>query len=278
MTHKTHENSFHFSSGEHSGGTTVLTAVMSDFSYAKHAHEEIALGVTVEGVQEFHCKGSWFRSEPGNIILFNPGDVHNGNPGDDDALKYTMLYIDPEEFLPLTGCAADNEKKQCRLRETHFDDPILRSLILQTATIIADSGKSSLDYDAGLYEIAKRFTQRRGVYVPDAWSSYKDALMMTVRDYIHDTIEEDITIDDLCRVANLSKFHLIRLFRTQFGLTPHRYIVNHRINRVRSALKTGTAPTDVAVQFGFFDVSHLNRHFKRSFGITPKQYQTQLMR
>ena len=104
----------------------------------------------------------------------------------------------------------------------------------------------------------------------------KDTLLLKVRECIHDNIAEDLSIEELSLVAGISKFHFIRLFRGQFGLTPHQYILNLKINKARSLLEAGRPPSDVAQEFGFFDVSHLNRHFKRSFGITPKQYQLQL--
>ena len=115
-----------------------------------------------------------------------------------------------------------------------------------------------------------------GIFQPNNRTSGKDAMLWRVRDYIHDNIEDDISIDDLSRVANISKYHLIRMFRSQFGMTPHKYILNHRINRVREALRQGNSPTRVAYEFGFYDASHMNRHFKRAYGVTPKQYQSQL--
>ncbi|RWU03140.1 AraC family transcriptional regulator [Pseudodesulfovibrio sp. S3] len=271
-------NRFQFVKAESEIGMTVLNAVMSDFSYAKHAHQELALGVTIEGVQEFSCNGSLFRSHPGNIMLFNPGDVHNGNPGNEDALKYTMLYLDPDDMLRLVGSTADSGRAQFRFLETHFEDRCLQSLILNMSHLVTATGRSSLEYEHCLYELAKRLAQRMGIFSPDAWTGHKDVLLLRAKDYIHDNIAEDISLADLSRVANISKFHFIRLFRSQFGLTPHKYILIHKINRVREALGTGASPSVLAQEFGFFDASHMNRHFKRSYGITPKQYQHQLMK
>ncbi|QGY42066.1 AraC family transcriptional regulator [Pseudodesulfovibrio cashew] len=255
---------------------TVLNAVMADFSYANHAHEEYALGVTLEGLQDFSFNGCRFRSRPGNIIFFNPGDVHNGHPGNSDALKYTMFYVDPSDFQLLLASAATVENVELQNHETNFSDAVLSSMILRLTHLVSNNQLSALESEQCLYEIAKRLTQRMGIFYPDSWKGDRDSLLLKARDFIHDNIVEDISIDDLSQVANISKFHFIRLFRSQFGLTPHQYILNHRINRVREALKAGGLPTDIAQQFGFFDVSHMNRHFKRSYGITPRQYQYQL--
>lgn len=272
----THTNSFQFVDAGRDLGVTVLNAVMSDFAYGKHAHEELAVGVTLDGMQEFTCRGRWFRSAPGNIILLNPGDVHNGNPGGGLALKYTMLYLDPVAFNQLMGCAADSERSEFRLPENHIVDPELQALVLRMVRLAVRPGATRFDAEACLYALARRLTQRLGLYRPDGWTDIKDTLLLRARDYIHDNIGEDLSIDDLSRAAHLSKYHFIRMFRSQFGLTPHQYIINQRINRVREGLGAGLPPTDAALRFGFFDVSHMNRHFKRIYGVTPKQYQRQL--
>lgn len=269
-------NHFEFASARGDTGTKVLNAVMSDFSYAKHAHEELALGVTMEGVQEFSCKGSQFRSHPGNIILFNPDDVHNGHPGSREALKYTMLYLDTKDFYPLLRSATDSGQTQFRFSETHFEDAVLQLLILEMSRVVGDEKRFSVEYDHCRYKVARRLAQRMRIASADSWVSSKDTLLLKARNYIHDNIAVDISIDDLSLVAHISKYHFIRLFRQQFGLTPHKYILNLKVNKARVFLETGTPPSQVAQDIGFFDVSHLNRYFKRSFGITPKQYQLQL--
>lgn len=273
-----HSNHFEFVNAASGTGTKVLKAVMSDFSYAKHSHEELALGVTMAGVQEFECEGSQFRSQPGDIILFNPGDVHNGNPGDGEALKYTMLYLDTADFYPLMWSASESCRSQFRISKTHFNDAALQFLILEMSQVIADEGRLSVEYDHCRYKIANRLVQKMRIASEDSWTRYKDTLLLRAKDYIHDSVADDITIDELSQVASISKYHFIRLFRKQFGLTPHKYILNLKVNRARVLLEAGAPPSEVAQQFGFFDVSHLNRHFKRSFGVTPKQYQLQLKR
>lgn len=165
---------------------------------------------------------------------------------------------------------------ECRIPKTHFEDPVLRSMLLEITCRASESASSSLEQEHQLYAIAAQISKILGRFQPDGWTNRKDAILMTVRDYIHDNIEEDISIDDLSYVANVSKYHLIRLFRRQFGLTPHQFILNHRINKVREMLKNGMSATHVAHEFGFFDTSHLNRHFKRAYGVTPTQYQAQV--
>ncbi len=270
-------NTFHFQKAGDASGTTILTAILADFSYTKHAHEELAIGVTTEGIQEFSSNGQTFRSYPGDIILFNPGDVHNGNPGAGNILKYTMLYFDTDKIYPLVASASRKTINNFRIPQTHFRDSILNVMLIEMACRARESARfSALEQEHALYVLACQIAKILGNFQPVGWQQNKETLLLRVRDYIHDNIEEEITIDDLSRVASISKYHLIRLFRRQFGLTPHKYILNHRINKVRNALKAGVCATDVAHEFGFFDTSHLNRHFKQVYGVTPGQYQAQM--
>ena len=83
-------------------------------------------------------------------------------------------------------------------------------------------------------------------------------------------------MDEIANAANISKYHFISGNTVELCMTPHQYVLASRINRCKAALEYGEKAIDVANKFGFSDVSHLNRKFKNTFGITPTQYQKQL--
>jgi AraC-like DNA-binding protein len=61
------------------------------------------------------------------------------------------------------------------------------------------------------------------------------------------------------------------------GLAPHAYFEQVRVNRARRLLRAGASIADVAMDLGFSDQSHLNRHFKKLTGITPGTYRRAIM-
>ena len=266
-------NKFVFKHSRHLSKVTALRAVMRDFQYEKHAHEEIALGVTLAGRQDFVCKGTGFKSRPGNIILFNPEDVHDGCPGNRTTLKYAMLYIHPDQLDPLMHSLDPRKRRDRRMPDTLFDDPPLRSLILSFVRLLADENGTGLEEEWHLYEIANRLSQRLGSFRPMDRVQAKDPLLLRAREYIHDNLDRELSLDELCGVAHVSKYHFIRLFRRQFGITPHKYLLSCRVNQARRELENGMTPSDAAQMAGFADLSHLNRNFKRIYGTTPKRYQ-----
>lgn len=92
--------------------------------------------------------------------------------------------------------------------------------------------------------------------------------------YIHEHHARDIRLHDIAGAASLSPHHLSRLFTRCMGTSPHRYLVQVRVQSARTMLCMATprlSLAEVAAAAGFSDQSHLTRHFKRTLGVTPGQ-------
>ena len=122
-------------------------------------------------------------------------------------------------------------------------------------------------------DAAARIAQHCGDYEPNDVSRRADRLILQARDYIQDHLLDELSLEQISEQANLSKYHFLRLFRQQFGITPHQYLMNCRINAARKSLEQGRSLDDVVYDYGFSDLSHFNRRFKPIYGTTPKRYQ-----
>lgn len=94
--------------------------------------------------------------------------------------------------------------------------------------------------------------------------------------HIQDHFCERLSLEDLAAVAQLSVFRFATVFRRCVGVPPHRYICQLRVQRAQALLRDGVPAAIVANQAGFFDQSHLSRHFRSACGMTPGQYLTQV--
>jgi AraC-like DNA-binding protein len=92
------------------------------------------------------------------------------------------------------------------------------------------------------------------------------------RDFLHARFTENVGLEALASTVRLNRFHLLRVFRAEFGLPPHEYVTHLRVARARTLLAQGVSATAVAAEVGLYDQSQLNRHFKRIVGLTPGQY------
>ncbi|MFT2098542.1 helix-turn-helix domain-containing protein [Marinomonas sp. 2405UD66-6] len=270
------ENRFQFAKSAALDEVMLLKASMSDFSYGTHAHEEFSFGVTLSGRQDFFALGEYHKSHAGNVIVFNPEDAHDGHSGGESTLHYKMLYIHPDQLVPMLESAGVHQAKSFRVGKVLQDDAQLRSHILGLAGLV-ENNVSSLEYSSALYEFAECLAHKERLKT-DTTTRIKDPVFERVRDYLHSHVTEEVSLDELSQVAQMSKYHLLRRFRDYFGMTPHQYWQNYRINRAKEALELGMSLADVAFTFGFSDLSYFNRRFKPVFGITPYQFRRNLLR
>ncbi|MCP1315315.1 AraC family transcriptional regulator [Halomonas sp. 707D7] len=270
---------FDFIKSQHVPSLTVLRAAMKDFSYNRHAHEEYAFGVTLGGRQDFFSGGQFHQSPPGTVIVFNPEEVHDGQPGGEHTLDYLMLYVDPRQVAPLfaevTGRASG---AGFRVSDTLIQDTRLKESILALARLVTLNTGSCIDQENALYRIVERTAQLGGVVVDERRAPRPEILLLRAKAYIHAHLERDISLDEISQAAHLSKYHFLRLFRKHYGITPHQYVITCRINAARVALEKGDSPLEVALRFGFADTSHFNRRFKRIYAVTPSQYRRDIAR
>jgi AraC family transcriptional regulator len=93
-------------------------------------------------------------------------------------------------------------------------------------------------------------------------------VLKQLKDYIIAHIDEPIEVATLAAIAALSPFHFSRVFKGTVGLTPHRYIVQLRLQKAIELLRAaGSTLAEAAARSGFADQSHLSRWVRRAYGI-----------
>ncbi|BFH60440.1 AraC family transcriptional regulator [Paenibacillus azoreducens] len=104
---------------------------------------------------------------------------------------------------------------------------------------------------------------------------YRDTMTKVV-EYIHKNAHEDIKLEDVCAVSNLSKSTFCSLFKEWTGKTFNRYLIDHRIsNALRLLQHPSLTVTDVCFAAGFNELSYFCRIFKNYTGISPNQFRKQ---
>ena len=90
--------------------------------------------------------------------------------------------------------------------------------------------------------------------------------------FVEERLEQRISLSDLERHVGRDRYHIIHAFRRGLGAPPYSYVTHLRVARARDLIRDGQRPAHVASAVGFFDQSHLHRHFRRLLGVTPAQY------
>ncbi|NLI13581.1 MAG: helix-turn-helix transcriptional regulator [Peptococcaceae bacterium] len=92
-------------------------------------------------------------------------------------------------------------------------------------------------------------------------------------EYLHDSYRSHYSLQDVARIANMSPYHFIRLFKNQTGKTPYAYLLDIKIERAKELLRSKKyTVTEVCFLCGFNNVSHFATLFKRKVGVSPSEY------
>ncbi len=95
-------------------------------------------------------------------------------------------------------------------------------------------------------------------------------LLRRVADYVDAHLEQDLSVEELASLVDLGATHFSALFTRATGVSPHRFIIQKRVERARELLTSGNDPiAHVAIQVGFCDQSHLTKQMRRVLGICP---------
>ncbi|MHC3474074.1 helix-turn-helix transcriptional regulator [Streptomyces sp. 7R007] len=246
----------------------LLTARFDKHVYAPHAHDEFTVGVCVAGSEVIDYRGGRIRPGPGSIVVLAPGEVHTGGPGNaTDGYAYRALYADTA--LLTDGTLGD---RLPHFREPLIDDPELAAAILLTHQELGarpDPLEAESRLPWLLTALARRHSTARSAADPVPGAHH---ITTFVRDRLADELLDPPSLADLARDLGLSRYQLLRAFRTTMGLPPYAWLAQYRVTRARRLLDTGLRPAEVASLVGFADQAHLTRWFRRVLGVTPAAY------
>jgi AraC-like DNA-binding protein len=111
------------------------------------------------------------------------------------------------------------------------------------------------------------------IAAPPARGGLPPVAMRRVREHIETHLGENVDLAALASIAGLSVFHFARAFKRTAGVTPHLYLLRRRIERAQEMLgRTELSLSEIALAAGFFDQSHLARHFRQVVGMTPREF------
>ena len=235
--------------------------------FAPHRHDTYAIGVTLQGIQTFRYRGRQEYSQPGRIIVLHPDEVHDGAAATEDGLRYRMLYIEPSR---VRAALDDPAGPFPFVVEPVVADAQLRAALLaalgQLEETIEDLQLSDI-----LSEVARGLSRHTRSSDPVTTGVSLDRMALA-RDYLCDNALRTVRSEELEAVTGMDRFALSRQFRLVYATSPHRFQIMRRLDRARHMMRCGQTLADVAAATGFADQSHLTRHFKKCFGVTPGRW------
>lgn len=247
-------------------GLTLVCARGAEKDVARHMHASLCFGLVLEGRRTLVLDNVEHEAAAGDVLVLEPGRAH--------AVRV------PEACSHLMFSLRENAARQCFARigngqETlpRFPRPVLRDTHLaHLLHDLAESlrGDETLEQQSMFWQVMAALA-RHGE-VRESAVRAPSLPVARIMEIFGQRLAENVTLSDLAQACALDEWSLCRLCVRETGLPPHALLLHLRLVRARELLSHGHSVADVAAACGFFDQSHLHRHFVRQVGMTPGQY------
>ncbi|WP_108060973.1 AraC family transcriptional regulator [Poseidonibacter lekithochrous] len=239
--------------------------------YSKHSHETLALSILGSGEidAEFHSKDSQVLI-PNKIVIFNPNEVHRTKSRKKENVDYFTLHLDVKWCKSI-----QNEENFIYLQNLIEDEIIYKELLKIFKSIINTDSKVNINR---LKTILEKILKEYMCFDNKSNESEDEHIIFKeVEKYIQNNLCNAITLSDISKAIGYNEFYIIRVFKKKFGLTPHAFLINKRIEKARQELTQNRDInlSQLSCDVGFYDQSHFSKVFKRVFAKTPNNYKNE---
>lgn len=245
------------------GVAEVLHARFSEHAYPKHTHDTWTVLVVESGTIRYELDHHEHGVRRPLVTVLPPHVAHDGRAATPDGFVKRVLYLEQGRLdVDLVGRAVDHPG---------WADPALRSEVDLVHRALAHPG-DELEAESRLALVTERLARHLARDAVHVETPRAPALVARLRELLDAHAVEGITLEQAAGVLDASPTHLVRAFRRETGIPPHRYLVGRRLDAARRRLLRGDRPVDVAAATGFYDQAHLTRHFRQLLGVTPGEY------
>ena len=243
------------------GIVEVLHARFTDHAYPAHTHDAWTLLLVDTGTVAYGLDHREHGALPASVTLLPPHVPHDGRNATPEGFRKRVLYLDTSVLgTDLVGAAVDHPA---------FADPALRLRVHQLHGVL--HGGDEWEAESRLALVRDRLLTHLTHRAPSA-PVVEPGLARTLRDLLDEHVTDGLTLTDAAARLAAAPERLVRAFTREFGLPPHRYLTGRRVDLARRLLLDGMPPAEVAPAVGFYDQSHLTRHFRRMLGTAPGSY------
>ena len=238
---------------------------------SKFLHQSLALCFIEQGAYNVRHCGVNYSVGKGALLIAQSGDITSDDDFDGKS-KYRDFHCAPKALETIAEEMGDRFRGGRIFQSPFMCDESLCRPFLRFHTKM-DSKPSAMESSSLLREFLGELILRYGKGPATTLKLGNErGAVKRVRDCLESRYAENLTLEELARIANLSPFHLIRVFRKEVGLPPHAYQTRVRLNRAKELLAKGAPIGEAALNTGFFDQSHFTNHFRKVFSFPPGVY------
>ncbi|MBD2463793.1 helix-turn-helix transcriptional regulator [Oscillatoria sp. FACHB-1407] len=191
-------------------------------------------------------------------------------------VEFTHCYLEPTFLNSIAHETVDPDRVELEL-ELMKADQLIHHLILNLRTELENCETSDRIYIDSIATFLSAHLLRHYTTYQQVLKPYEDGLpkykLRQAIEYINEHLSETISLTAIADELQMSKYYFCRLFKQSTGLAPYQYLIRQRIQRAKQLLlQSDRNVTDIALDCGFSNQSHLARHFRQFTGMSPQQF------
>ncbi|MEM9981397.1 MAG: helix-turn-helix domain-containing protein [Bacteroidota bacterium] len=225
---------------------------------------------------EYKEKGVWrqLNLQPGSFSMQQHGDT--GTPRWLQDFNFLAIALSPKLYDSITAEEMTAQQVVLKTQRGKEDAHISSFIPLFQQVLTHPNTYTTLFKDALAMTFALYLLNRYGLGTKKITEPKGKLLGIPLKrliDFLYAHLHEEITLQTLAEQTNLSPYHFAKLFKHTFGMPPHQFVLQARIEKAQFLIQHSTDTlTTIAHATGFYDQSHFTRSFKRIVGSSPKQY------
>lgn len=240
----------------------------------KHAHYDYQFGLSLDCQGEYFYRGALHQIPIANLSIIHSGEVHA--PSERTYLakpaNFWMMHIHPKKLENMAFEIIERSIEFPFFAIPYLVDRKLNELFLSAFSFL-NCDRYLLKKDTAILNFFAYLITRHAKNIPHInFTKPARSTLLNARNFLHEHYSENVTLEELAKVAGLSQFHFCRAFREAIGVSPHAYQAQVRIDRAKILLIQGMSIAQVASETGFYDHSHFGGYFRRLVGVTPSNY------
>ena len=266
------------------------------YSIPFHYHDFHKIILLLKGKAGYIIEGKTYPLQERDILFVSAGEIHRPVVEKDSPYERSIIYISPEFLKTISQWhAADDETDQdpegalstCfsyakkHSAVMHLTKGSTHDLLFHMDKLertARDKGFCNDLYTKALFVefmvLLNRALLEHEVEMVHA-SGYDKKILPIIK-YINDHLFDDLGIDTLAEQFYLSRFHMMRKFKHDTGMSIHQYILSKRLLAARDMLKTSAPLSKICFDCGFKDYSTFSRAFKKQFDETPREFRNNM--
>jgi AraC family transcriptional regulator len=254
------------------GFEAIVYEASAGFSEQQFARHNVSMQVGRPLLVTSRCNGETVRrlQVPGDVKIVPPG-VPRVWETESATIKLSM-YLSSMLMLSAAHAMGVNPDRVDIVPQLHVRDPRIEHIGWAVKAELESSEPLGRLYGDSLGLALAAHLLRTYVPVRTSRSDVRlsQRRLQRVVDYIHDHLNQDLSLADLAQLVDMSPSHFKVIFKQSMGLPVHQYVIRSRVEYATDLIARGKLPlSDVALQAGFANQSHMARSMKRLIGVTP---------